>query len=178
MTTYYKAARPNGADFATGTIDYAAALVSGKQIHHPNYPARESRDDATYYLSVSTEPADCTGFSWPCRLFEVKPVKPWTPNRDDLPNKRACVSLKVVAELPAHLALGPNGEALVRFIEKCGTLTYEQGRAMGAAREAAWGAAWEAAWGAAWGLTARDLISPSHYDILTQPWVSVMGELS
>jgi hypothetical protein len=27
MTTYYKCTRPDGTDFTTGTIDYAAALV-------------------------------------------------------------------------------------------------------------------------------------------------------
>lgn len=32
--TYYKATRPDGTDFRTGTIDYAAALRTGEIIRH------------------------------------------------------------------------------------------------------------------------------------------------
>ena len=72
MTAYYKATRPDGRDFATGRIDYAAALASGEVIRHP--AAKRVRDDPRTYLSVSVEPADCIGFFWPCRLFCVEPV--------------------------------------------------------------------------------------------------------
>jgi hypothetical protein len=50
MTTYYKATRPDGTDFRTGTIDYAAALASGEVIHHP-VETMVPNDPATY-LSV------------------------------------------------------------------------------------------------------------------------------
>jgi hypothetical protein len=80
-------------------------------------------------------------------------------NLDASPNKRALSALRVAEELPAHLALGPNGEQAAAFIERCKTLTKEQaqkldaawGAAWDAARDAAWGAAWDAAWGAARG---------------------------
>ena len=133
MTAYYKATRPNGLDFATGTIDYAAALASGEVIRHP--AKRKVRNDPTTYLSVSVEPADCTGFSWPCRLFRVEPVGR-VGTASDLPNKRTTRALRVVEELPAHMALGPNGEAVTRLIEATRHLTADQLTAY-AARDAA-----------------------------------------
>ena len=168
MTTYFKATRTDGRDFRTGTIDYAAALVSGEVIRHPS---KKVKDDAGTYLSVSVEPADCTGMSWPCRLFRVEPVgRPWKAS--DLKNKRCVSALRVVEELPAHMALGPNGEQVARFIESCRTITREQAEGLRAARGAAWGAAW----GAASALLVRDRITPEQFAILTGPWVKVMGE--
>jgi hypothetical protein len=160
MTTYYKATRPDGTDFRTGTIDYAAALASGEVIHHP--AETMVPNDPSTYLSVSVEPADCTGFDWPCRLFRVEPVGPMLGSGSlklqASPNKRACQALRVVEELPAHMALGPNGEAVAAFIDRCRTMTPEQMARLAAARDAArgaWYAAWVAAWYAARG-AARD----------------------
>lgn len=144
--TYYKATGPEGTDFRTGTIDYAAALVSGEVIRHP---ARSVRNEPATYLSVSVEPADCTGFRWPCRLFRVEPVGRVMAKLDVSPNKRAVSALRVVEELPAYMALGPNGEAVVAFIEPCRSLTPAQGRKLAAAWAAAGAAAWTAAWTAA-----------------------------
>jgi hypothetical protein len=153
----YKATRPDGTDFRTGRINYAAALASGEKVVHPDTSA-ELRPDAAYYLSVATVPTDCTGMSWPCRLFEVEPDDEWTPEPSDMPNKRATLSLRVVAELEPHVALGANGQQIVAIIIALKSITYKQaqelGAARGAARVAAWGAAWVAAWdaarGAAW----------------------------
>jgi len=205
MTRYYKATRPDGRDFFSGTIDYAAALVSGDVIRHPD---QRVKDDPSTYLSVSVEPADCTGFSWPCRLFRVEPVGR-AIEASDLPNKRAVSALRVVEELPAHMALGPNGEAVAALLERVRAMTPKQIRrldaawdaARDAARVAAWVAAWnaarvaarvaagvaagDAAWNAAWnaagdaalGLVVRDLISTEHFDRLTQPFVDAgLGE--
>ena len=175
MTAYYKATGPDGRDFHTGTIDYGAALLSGEVVRHPTSKLKVPGDAGTY-LSVSTEPADCTGFRWPCRLFRVEPVGRVgrAPIGDRLPNKRTTLALRVVEELPAHMALGPNGEAVVAFIERCRTMTPEQVRRLAAARatakaaaratakdaakaavwaaarDAAWAAVWDAAWDAAW----------------------------
>ena len=52
---------------------------------------------------------------------------------------------KVSSELPAHEALGPNGEAVAAQIERCKTLTADEPRRLVVARGAAWGAAWGAA---------------------------------
>jgi hypothetical protein len=157
--TYYKATRPDGRDFQSGTIDYAAALASGAVIRHPEKPVR---DDPATYLSVSVEPADCTGFRWPCRLFRVEPVGPVIGSVKrplNYPHKRALSALRVVEELPAHLAFGPNCEAVVAFIERCRTMTVAQARKLDAARDAAWDAARSAARDAARdaaGAAARD----------------------
>ena len=143
---YYKATRPDGTDFQTCTIDYDAALVSGEVIRHP--VTRKVRDDASTYLSISTEPADCTGFNWPCRLFRVEPIGK-VGTASDLPNKRTTRALRVVEELPAWQAFGPNGEAVALFIERCRTLTPEQTKQLAAAGDAARDAARYAAWAAA-----------------------------
>ena len=185
MTTYYKATRLDGRDFRTGTIDYAAALVSGEVIRHP--VKRKVRNDAETYLSVSIAPADCTGFWWPCRLFRVEPVGRVT-TADDRPNKRCVSALRVVEELPAWQALGSNGEAVAAFIDRRRTMTPEQDRKLAAAWDAAGAAAWDAtdaAWdaaGAAAGAaavaaTVRDLITPEQYAILVRPFVDAgLGE--
>ena len=159
----YKATRPDGTDFRTGTINYAKALETGKVLKHPK---KRERNDPSTYFSVSISPTDCTGMEWPCRLFRVEAVGRAIKN-DHLENKRCCSSLRVVEELPAHEALGPQGKEVAALIERCRALTYDEARelvaawdaAWGAARDAAhdaaWGAAWAAAWAAAWD-AARD----------------------
>lgn len=164
MTTYYKCTRADGTDFRTGTIDYAAALASGEVITHP---ARRLRPgDASTYLSVSVAAADCTGFQWPCRLFRVEPVGKAVPD-PDIPSKRCVKALRVVEELPAWQALGPNGEAVAALIERARTLTPDEARRMAAAGDAAWAAAWA--------LVVRDLISTEHFETLVAPWVAGVG---
>ena len=204
--TYYKATRPDGRDIYSGTIDYAAALRYGTIVRHPR-AGRRIAGDASTYLSVSTEPANCTGMRWPCRLYRVEAVGP-VGTDPSLPHKRTLKALRVVEELPAWMALGPNGEAVAMILDRLPYVTGDErvrlgapwdaawgaawdaarGAAWDAARDAAWGAAWDAAWdaardaawGAAWDAAqatiVRDLISPEHYDILTGPWRSVMGE--
>ena len=139
--TYYKCVRPDGTDFHTGRIDYAAALASGEIIEHR---ATMIRDDPSTYLSVSIHPTNCTGMRWPCRLFRVEPVgRTLTASIND--SKRACSALRVVEELPAHQALGPQGEQVAAVIERAGRLTAEEVRRLDAAWNAAWNAAQDAA---------------------------------
>ena len=186
----YKATRPDGTDFRTGIVNYAEALKTGEVLKHP---AKRKRNDPSTYFSVSISPTDCTGMRWPCRLFRVEPVGRAIKN-DRLENKRCCSSLRVVEELPAHEALGPQGEEIAALIERCRTLTYDEaqelraawdaarGAARDAARGAAWRAAWDAAWGAAWGaardaafaLISKDLITPEQFNTLYDPWRKVM----
>ena len=147
MTAYYKATRPDGTDFRTGTVDYGAALLSGEVVRHPS--AKRLRGDPSTYLSVSVSEADCTGFSWPCRLFRVEPVGRVAKD-SDLPSKRLASALRVVEELPAWRALGPNGEQVARFIESCRSIAREQAEGVRAAWDAGWAAGWDAAWDAAW----------------------------
>ena len=147
--TYYKAVRPDGTDFYSGRVLWDRV---GEIVEHPD-PGSTGGEDAKGYLSVSTSPTDCTGMRWPCRLFEVEPVRGnpvWEPT-PSLPSKRASHAWRVVRELPAHEALGPRGAEVVAFLDLLPTLTTTQ---WDAARDAAWSAdriaAWEAAGDAAW----------------------------
>lgn len=177
MTEYYKAVRPDGTDFYSGTIDYLAGGV----IRHPNPDLRST--DANDHLSVSTEKTDCTGFTWPARLLRVEPVGDVvSPDHRELPNKRAVGALRVVEELPAHELFGPNGEQVVAFLEWLPTLTRADwlgvGRTWDAAWDAAWGAARVAAWGVAWDATldatvallVRDRLPADHFKTMVAPF--------
>ena len=192
----FKATRQDGRDFYSGTIDYAAACGTGEVIRHPGAlidrvtgitvrPRKLVRDDPGTYISVSVSEADCTGFTWPGRLFRVEPVgRVMGGGKVPLkasPNKRAVSALRVIEELPAWRLFGPNGQDVVAIIERCATLTADEvGRLAAAwdARDAAWDAAWDAARDAAWdaarAVLARDLISAEHFDLLHGPWRSVV----
>jgi hypothetical protein len=213
MEKYFKAVRPDGTDFHTGTVDYAAICGTGESLLE--LPGGRCCTGDVYHASTSA--ADTLiGGSWPCRLFEVEGE---AVSQED--NKRGFRTLKVLRELPAWRALGPNGEQVVSLFEEAGTITAEQAAVLHAARDAAryaakdaagnaawyaawnaarnaawyaardaaWGAAWNAAWNAAkdaaWGaagdaagaLVTRDLITEEQFNVLTGPWVSVMGSL-
>jgi hypothetical protein len=148
MDYYYKATRPDGTDFRTGTVLYEV----GKRTVHPT-SKRRVKDDPSTYLSVATVPTDCTGFKWPCRLFLVKGVGR-AMKATDLQNKRAFLSVDVIEELPAHEVFGPQGEHVVRLIDRAARLTRDEAKQLAAAayaaRAAAGVAAWVAAWDAAW----------------------------
>ena len=146
---YYKATRPDGTDFYSGTVDYAAALASGEPIVHPD--PRVGHREARHHLSVSTEATDCTAMRWPCRLFVVEPDgETWVPDADYLPRKVACISLRVVEEVSATVSLGPQGSEISALIERCTQITATDAEAMAAAWAAAGAAAGATAWDAAW----------------------------
>ena len=152
VETYYKAVRPDGTDFYSGRVAWDRV---GEIVEHPD-PGSPGGEDAKGYLSVSVSPTDCTGMKWPCRLFEVEPVEGvpvWKPT-PSLPSKRASHAWRVVRELPAHEALGPNGAEVAAFLDLLPTLTRTQWDAAGdaagdAARAATRDAALAATWGAA-----------------------------
>lgn len=168
---YYKAVRPDGTDFYSGTVQWAPPPGHEGEwvVTHPA-PVPDSRD-AGHYFSVSTVPTDCTGFRWPCRLWEIEAVGPvWTPDERILPNTRAGTSFRVPRELPGHEAFGTQGAEVVAMIERVqrltcdeieelrayriaaqnATLTTSRRAVRGSARRAARGAALEAAWNATW----------------------------
>ena len=164
VETYYKAVRPDGTDFYSGRVMWDRV---GEIVEHPA-PGNPGGHDAEGYLSVSVSPTDCTGMRWPCRLFEVEPVEGvpvWEPT-PSLPSKRAAHAWRVVRELPAHEALGPNGVEVVAFLALLPTLTRTQW-------VAAWSAVGATAWAttrnAAWALVVRDLITIEQFDVLTAP---------
>jgi len=192
---YYKATRPD----ATSFYDYTTRWQVGKIVRHPS-PDLGLGLCSAGCLHVSDAPGETlVGGSWPCRLFEVEPRGEMIGPED---HKYGCTVVKVVRELPAWQALGPNGEAVAALIERCKTLTNDEAKRLAAtwatARAAAWTAAWAAAWGAAryaawtatwyaardaasyaawdaaWALIVKDLITPEQFEILYGPWRSAM----
>ncbi len=202
MSSYYKATRPDGTDFYTGTIDYGAALASGDTIR---LDSDETEFPGPGWLHLATVPTACDGMTWPCRLFEVEPVGEFHRGEGH-PYKIGCREVRVLRELPAHEAFGPQGEQVAALIERARCLTAAEIKRLHAAWDAAWYAAWypavvagggrrdaarDAAWYAAWyaaqmgyaagdaarSLVARDLISTDAYDTLTRPWRSALGPI-
>ena len=120
-------------------------------------------------------------------------VPVWKPS-PSLPSKRASHAWRVVRELPAYEALGPNGVEVAAFLALLPTLTRTQwdtawDAAWAVTRFAAWVATWDATRDAAWAairdatrfatwfvaldaalaLLVRDLITTTQFDALTAP---------
>ena len=195
-TTYYKAVRPDGTSFHDPDFRWVPEFgpVKGVVVTHP----APHDEDPSGWLSVATVPTDCTGMRWPCRLLTVEPVEGHlvTAPLDALPHKRAASAWRVVGELPATDALGPQGVEVAAIIERASRLTPDEiarlraaawAAARGAAKVAAWDAAWAAArvaakvaaWAAAWdaifATLTRDLITTEQYDTLMGPWRLVIS---
>ena len=189
--TYYKATRTDGTSF----YDSKTKWTVGRITRHPN-PNTSKGLCSSGVLHISDAPGEVlVGGRWPCRLFEVEPRSALISDGGHI---HGCTAVKVVRELPAWQALGPNGEAVAAHIERCKTITSEQARRLDAEQDAAWDAvaarraarnaarnaitaqpaAWPAASAArdaAFVLVVRDLITPEQFDLLYGPWASVMG---
>jgi hypothetical protein len=152
--TYWKATRLNGTDFYTGTVDYAAALASGEPL--PELSGAVAFPGPGWY-HLATVPTECVGMSWPCRLFEVEPADDLGDHRPRGAYKVGATSVRVLREIDAHGALGPQGVQVAAIIERCATLTADEVSRLNAAWDAARGTArgttWDAAWDAAWDAT-------------------------
>ena len=186
--TYYKAIRPDGTSFHDPSFRWVPKTgpVEGIVVTHPH----PHDTDPSGWLSAATVSTDCTGMQWdhrsdpPMRLLELTPVEghPVTAPLLDLPNKRAASAWRVVREMPATDALGPQGVEVAAIIERAGRLTAAEvqqlAAAWDAARAAAWDAAWDAARAAAWAAAlatlTRDIIAPEQYDTLMGPWRQVI----
>ena len=195
----YKAVRPDGTDFYTGTVQWARI---GEEVKHPTSEAPVLGDFSTF-LSVSTDPTRLPGSSWPLRLLRVEPVGDLIEVDE---HKRGGIAFRVVEELPAHLRFGPMGERVAELIDRARHLTRDEVTSLAAvwaaagaaawdaaraaawdaagaaARDAAWDAAGAAAWAAAGALAVRDLIgqhgfTQEHYDTLTLPWRTTIGRI-
>ena len=170
---YYKATRLDAISFADGETRWVVGEVTSL--------AEDERRTTLCkpgLLHASREAAESlVGGSWPCRLFEVEPVGKviTSPNH---PHKVGAHAWRVVKELPAWQALGPNGEAVANLIERARHLIESEVRRLDSARDSAWAAAWDsaryAARAAALALVVRDLITREHFDMLYGPWASVM----
>ena len=146
MTVFYKCTRPDGTDFYTGTVDYAAALASGEPL--PELPGDVAFPGPGWY-HLATVPTECVGMGWPCRLFEVQPVGSVHTDTDH-PHKIGTTSVRVLREVDAHLALGPQGEQVAALIGRCRSLTGDELDRLYAARDAVRVAARVAARVATW----------------------------
>lgn len=119
----YKIVRPDGRDLWTGTTDYRAAMQSGEIIRHPTsqkiYPAWHST-----LLSAARRPTQCAYVGWwPWSLFAVEAVGEVREHPDLLcPGALAVLAMRVVAELPPTLALGPCGEQVVKLWDQFANL--------------------------------------------------------
>lgn len=186
MKTYYKALRVDGTDFATGTTrpvpgEWMPKIVGQLEVYSRGY-------------HVADAPAETlVGGSWPCKLYrvEAKGFDRSQSFKDNHAHKGVCRTYRLVEELPAWQALGPNGEEVAAMIERAGTLTPEETNLLAAAwnaardtagdtaRDTAGDTAGDTAWYAmgdtALALVVRDLITPEQFDILYGPWRSVIG---
>jgi len=140
MTTYFKATRLDGTAFQTSKVLYT---VGGRVRPLPFDGERKLCGQGV--LHAADVPAEAlVGGWWPCRLFEVagKPIAQGG-------HKFGFKQLRVVRELDAHLALGPNGREVAALIERARSLTWDEARRLHAAwdtpRDAAWAATWDAA---------------------------------
>ena len=171
-STYYKAVRPDGTSFHDPAFRWVPedwTPEDGRvRVEHPDPDLARG---AGGYLSVSTEPADCTGMKWPCRLLIVQPVgEVLTPEPGTLPYKRAGRAFDVIAERPAHEALGPCGREVVSLLAELEAFTPTAwDAAWDAARYAVRDAAWDAARYAVLATLVRDVIAPEQYERLMVP---------
>ena len=147
MTIFFKSTRLDGTDFYSGQVDYASALASGE-------PLPELSGDVEFpgpgWYHLATVPTECVGMSWPCRLFEVEPADDLGGDRPRHEHKVGATSVRVLREIDAHVALGPQGVQIAAFIERCATLTADDVRRLDATRDGARDTAWDAAWVGAW----------------------------
>ena len=150
VVTYYKAVRPDGTSFHDPSFRWVPKTgpVEGIVVTHPH----PHDTDPSGWLSAATVPTDCTGMRWPCRLLLVEPVEghPVTAPLDNLPRKRAASAWRVVREMPATDALGPQGVEVAAIIERAGRLTRDEAMRLAAARAAARDATMAATTDAAW----------------------------
>ena len=118
--TYFKAVQPDGTDFYTGTVQWvpeSGIPTEGFTVNHPT--STEWGERHSTHLCASTSPTGCEGFRWPCRLLEVEPAS-GVHEHDG--TKVSALSWRVVRELPATQAFGPQGEAVAALIDGIGQL--------------------------------------------------------
>ena len=177
--TYWKAVREDGTDFYSGTVRWAPEQgdipAEGIAVAHPTSTAWG--EDHSTHLCASTSPTDCTGFKWPCRLLEMEPV---AEVHEHAGSKVSALSWRVVRELPAMQALGPQGAAVAALIDGLRRLDAEALARLADARDAARGAVRVAARDAAdpaVALVVWDLITSEHRDTLTAPIRTALPDL-
>lgn len=115
MTVYYKATRPNGTDFFSGEVDYAAHWSVGVPLKPKPSVNMYRCCTNTVYHAADTPGETLVGGSWPCRLFEVTGTP--VAQMDHIFGFR---SFRVVREIEPWRVFGPNGQDVAVIIDRCG----------------------------------------------------------
>lgn len=173
MTTYYKATRPDGFSFnGIPPVSYTRKDGTPRtSVIRPAPYGGEPRLCGPGVLHVADTPTGTLlGGSWPCRLFEVEPVGEPLGREGHM---FGFAGLRIVREVEAWRALGPQGREVAALIARAGVLTPAEAQQLAAAGiVAAWAAARAAArdgaraaariaasraaaWDAAWAAAAR-----------------------
>lgn len=152
--TYWKAVRPDGTDFWTGTVRWLpkTPLKRPHTVRHPSSTCAVREDHSTS-LAVSTDPTNLPGALWPMRLCRVEQV-------EDIiitdAYKRQSVAWRVVEEVDPSIRFGPQGPHVAALIARAREITGDEvekfnaaSESARAARESARDAARESAWFAA-----------------------------
>ena len=180
---FFKATCEDGTAFADSSFRY----VVGETATAKGAGTRLCARGLLHFADVPAE--TLVGGSWPCRLFEVAPGKIIARNGF----KCGAKSLIVVRELPAWLALGPNGRGVAQFLTELAVLgrstraadrvaalvaalvaarNASRVAALAAAGAAAWDADRDAAGDAAGALVVADLITPKQLATLYAPFAA------
>ncbi len=139
-TGYFKALRPDGTDFATGKTN----PVLGEWM--PKIEGLLSICERGYHVADAAAET-LVGGSWPCKLYrvEAKVFDRSQSFKGGHRHKGVCRTYRLIEELPAWQAFGPNGEAVVALVEQARTLTPEDATRLAAAWSVARYAAWSVA---------------------------------
>ena len=146
--TYWKAVRPDGTDFWTGTVRWLpkTPLKRPHTVRHPSSTCAVREDHSTS-LAVSTDPTNLPGALWPMRLCRVEQV-------EDIiitdAYKRQSVAWRVVEEVDPSIRFGPQGPHVAALIARAREITGDEVEKFNVARESARDAARKSAWDAAW----------------------------
>ena len=168
--TYWKAVRPDGTDFWTGTVRWLprTPLKRARTVRHQSSTCAVKGDHSTS-LAVSTDPTNLPGALWPMRLCRVEQV-------EDIiitdAYKRQSVAWRVVEEVDPAIRFGPQGPHVGALIARARVITAGEAErlvaAWDAARDAARVAASDAARDAA-SVAARDA---ARVDASVAAWVA------
>ena len=146
--TYWKAVRPDGTDFWTGTVRWLpkTPLKRPHTVRHPSSTCAVREDHSTS-LAVSTDPTNLPGALWPMRLCRVEQV-------EDIiitdAYKRQSVAWRVVEEVDPSIRFGPQGPHVAALIARAREITGDEVEKFNAARESARDAVRESARDAVW----------------------------
>ena len=159
--TYWKAVRPDGTDFWTGTVRWLprTPLKRARIVRHPSSTCAVRGDHSTS-LAVSTDPTVLPSASWPMRMCRVEPVEDVIITDT---HKRQSVAWRVVEEVDPAIRFGPQGSHVAALVARAGGITAGEAERLDAARVAAWDAAWDAA-GVAARVAARAAAEAAAWD--------------